>query len=83
MTTHVSTDYTDYQKLYDQANEQQGEEKLQRLRILLEKIGAFEAFCATSWDIPFYTIKKVKDLIPDVQAGINRLTAAKRKKSET
>lgn len=83
MTTHVSTDFTDYQKMLNEANDCSGEEKLQRLIKVQEAIKRFELHAVTNFDIPFYTVKKVKDLVPEVQSSINRLVAAKRKKSET
>lgn len=76
----VSLDPTYYEKHLQSASQSSGEEKPQQLRLLRDAIKAFESHCVGNWDVPFYTVKRVRALIPEVEAGINRLMAAKRTK---
>lgn len=56
-----------------------GEEKLQALIEVRQTINSFERAACADFSIPFYTVKGFRDLLPEVNAGINRLEAAKKK----
>lgn len=77
-TADVSLDPTDYLRALKQATEAAGEEKLQLLRSLRSRIQAFEMKAAMDFSVPFYTVSRIKDLIPEVDAAIKRLSTKKK-----
>lgn len=61
-------------------DDMKGEEKLQAARKAYLAVSLAEQECARDFTVPFQVVKKVRELIPVVQATVNRLEAGARKR---
>lgn len=58
-----------------------GDDKLHAARVVYEKMTRAEAECARDFTIPFEVVKKLRQLIPVIQATLNRLESGARRRA--
>jgi hypothetical protein len=82
MEDEVVVDVGALRRKLDEAEKLKSEEKLVAMRKLYGEIAKAEADCAMDLAIPWGVVSELRELIPQVQSSINRLTAAKKKRRE-